>query len=197
MFAQVRDKWEQVEPDRSWLPRLACVMAGYPPARGGDEKKFRGELRTRSARSRPFSQSIAQGNDRDETRSENERRLRALLRERAWRKIVLQTPDKVYKLDTQALAEQWAGLKVRIVGSLTPRQTHYVRSIEPVSPSASKTLPPRDGQRFESSIRGCQNPPQEFVVAGDRNHNKSRHKSCGHSSLDFRNYFLKRTRVSS
>jgi len=25
---------EQVEPDRSWLPRPGLLMAGYPPARG-------------------------------------------------------------------------------------------------------------------------------------------------------------------
>jgi hypothetical protein len=56
----------------------------------------------------------------------------------------LQTPDKVYRLDAQVLAEQWAGLKVRIVGTLDPKtDVSAVRAIEPASPSAGKTPPPK------------------------------------------------------
>ena len=31
---------------------------------------------------------------------------------------MLQTKDKVYKLDAQVLAEQWAGQKVKVTGTL-------------------------------------------------------------------------------
>jgi hypothetical protein len=68
---------------------------------------------------------------------------RYCVKERGGR-FVLQTPDKIYKLDAQVLAERWAGLKVKIVGTLD-RKTDVitVRTIEPVSPSASKTSPPK------------------------------------------------------
>jgi len=56
----------------------------------------------------------------------------------------LQTPDKVYKLDAQVLAEQWSGLKVKILGTLDPKTDIItVRTIEPGSPSASKRSPPK------------------------------------------------------
>ena len=34
---------------------------------------------------------------------------------------MLQTPDKVYKLDAQVLAEEWAGLKVKVTGTFDPK----------------------------------------------------------------------------
>jgi len=53
-------------------------------------------------------------------------------------------PDKVYKLDAQVLAEQWSGLKVKILGTLDPKTDIItVRTIEPGSPSASKRSPPK------------------------------------------------------
>jgi hypothetical protein len=36
-------------------------------------------------------------------------------------RYMLQTKTKVYKLDAQALAEQWAGQKVKLVGTLDPK----------------------------------------------------------------------------
>jgi hypothetical protein len=52
---------------------------------------------------------------------------------------VLQTKDKIYKLDTQVLAEQWAGLKVKIIGTLDPKTDLItVRSIEPATASSGK-----------------------------------------------------------
>ncbi len=65
------------------------------------------------------------------------------MKERGGR-FVLQTPDKVYKLDTQALAEQWAGLKVRIVGTLDPKTDIIsVRRIEPLTESPNKPAKPQ------------------------------------------------------
>ena len=56
----------------------------------------------------------------------------------------MQTPDKVYKLDAQVLAEQWSGLRVKILGTLDPKTDIItVRTIEPSSPSASKRSLPK------------------------------------------------------
>ena len=46
--------------------------------------------------------------------------VRFCVKERGGR-YVLQTRTKVYKLDAQVLAEQWAGQKVKLVGSLDPK----------------------------------------------------------------------------
>jgi len=56
----------------------------------------------------------------------------------------LQTPDKVYKLDAQVLADQWAGLKVKVIGTLDPKtETITVRGIESISSTPGKTSPPK------------------------------------------------------
>jgi hypothetical protein len=48
-------------------------------------------------------------------------------------KYVLQTKHEVYKLDRQDLAQQSAGLKVKLVGTLDPKTNIVqVRSIEPL-----------------------------------------------------------------
>ena len=46
--------------------------------------------------------------------------VRFCVRERGGR-YMLQTKSKVYKLDAQALAEQWAGQRVKLVGTLDPK----------------------------------------------------------------------------
>ncbi len=49
---------------------------------------------------------------------------------------MLQTKDKVYKLDAQVLAEQWAGQKVKVAGKLDPKtNTITVESIEALATS--------------------------------------------------------------
>ena len=124
---------------------MAWVMGGYPPARGGDEKTFRGEIAdTQCALNvHSLSQSHKEMIAMKPEVKTNADCARYCVKERGGR-FVLQTPDKVYKLDTQALAEQWAGLKVRIVGTLDPKtDVIAVRTIEPGSPSASKALPPK------------------------------------------------------
>lgn len=50
-------------------------------------------------------------------------------------RFVLQVKDKVYKLDNQDLAQQNAGLHVKLTGILDPKtDTIAVHSIEPLSP---------------------------------------------------------------
>lgn len=49
---------------------------------------------------------------------------------------MLQTKDKVYKLDAQVLAEEWAGQKVNVVGTLDPKtNTITVEKIEALAPA--------------------------------------------------------------
>jgi hypothetical protein len=124
---------------------LAWVMGGYPTARGGDEKTFRGEIAdTQCALNvHSLSQSHKEMIEMKPEVKTNADCARYCVKERGGR-FVLQTRDKVYKLDAQVPAEQWAGLKVKIVGTLDPKTDIItVRTIEPVSPSASKTSSPK------------------------------------------------------
>ncbi|HUC54876.1 MAG TPA: DUF5818 domain-containing protein [Candidatus Cybelea sp.] len=68
---------------------------------------------------------------------------RYCVKERGGR-FVLQTPDKVYKLDAQVLAEHWAGLKVKVIGTLDPKTSVLtVRSIEASTSSAGNKASPK------------------------------------------------------
>src|SRR6266849_4512920 len=124
---------------------LACVMAGYPPARGGDEKTFKGEIAdTQCALNvHSLSQSHKEMIGMKPEVKTSADCARYCVKERGGR-FVLQTPDKVYKLDAQVLAEQWAGLKVKVVGTLDPKTDSItVRSIEAISSGTSKTPAPK------------------------------------------------------
>ncbi len=124
---------------------LLWMMAGYPPARGGDGKTFKGEIAdTQCALNvHSLSQSHKEMIEMKPEVKTNADCARYCVKERGGR-YVLQTPDKVYKLDAQVLAEQWAGLKVKVIGTLDPKtDTITVRSIESISSSASKTSPPK------------------------------------------------------
>ena len=128
-----------------WAAFLVCVVASYPLARGGDEKTFKGEIAdTQCALNvHSLSQSHKEMNEMKPEVKTNADCARYCVKERGGR-FVLQTPDKVYKLDAQVLAEQWAGLKVKVVGTLDPKnETITVKTIESISSSASKTPPPK------------------------------------------------------
>ena len=124
---------------------LTGVMAGYPSARGGNEKTFRGEIADSQCalNVHSLSQSHKEMIEMKHEVKTNADCARYCVKERGGR-FVLQTPDKVYKLDAQVLAEQWSGLKVKILGTLDPKTDIItVRTIEPGSPSASKRSPPK------------------------------------------------------
>jgi hypothetical protein len=124
---------------------LFCLMAIYPLARGGDEKTFKGEIAdTQCALNvHSLSQSHKEMIEMKPEVKTNADCARYCVKERGGR-FVLQTPDKVYKLDAQVLAEQWAGLKVKVVGTLNPKtEMITVKTIESISASASKTPPPK------------------------------------------------------
>jgi hypothetical protein len=124
---------------------LVWMMASHPPARGGNQKTFKGEIAdTQCALNvHSLSQSHKEMIEMKPEVKTNADCARYCVKERGGR-FVLQTPDKVYRLDAQVLAEQWAGLKVKVVGTLDPKtDTITVRSIESISSSASKTPSPK------------------------------------------------------
>jgi len=124
---------------------LAWIIASYPAASGGDDKTFKGEIAdTQCALNvHSLSQSHKEMIEMKPEVKTSAECARYCVKERGGR-FVLQTPEKVYKLDAQTLAEQWAGLKVKVIGTLDPKtETITVRSIESISSSTSKTPPPK------------------------------------------------------
>src|SRR5258708_34985015 len=124
---------------------LAGMIASYPAARGGDEKTFKGEIAdTQCALNvHSLSQSHKEMIEMKPEVKTKAECARYCVKERGGR-FVLQTPDKDYKLDAQVLAEQWAGLKVKVIGTLDPKtETITVRGIESISSTPGKTSPPK------------------------------------------------------
>ncbi len=114
---------------------LVWMIAGYPPTRGGDEKTFKGEIADSQCAlnvhsvNQSHKQMMAM---KPEVKTDGDCS-RYCVKERGGR-FVLQTPDKVYRLDAQVLAEQWAGLKVKVIGTLDPKtEIITVRTMESIS----------------------------------------------------------------
>jgi hypothetical protein len=123
---------------------LIGAMAAYAPARGGDEKVFKGEIAdTQCALNvHSLSQSHKEMIEMKPEVKTNAACALYCVKERGG-KFVLQTPDKIYKLDAQVLAEQWAGLKVKVIGTLDPKtDVITVRNIEALA-SPSKPARPK------------------------------------------------------
>ena len=117
---------------------IAFGLAAVTQIRGGNEKTFLGEIADTQCAlnvhslSRSHKEMIAM---KPEVKT-NADCARYCVRERGG-KFVLQTKDYVYKLDAQVLAEQWAGLKVRVIGTLDPKTDLItVNTIESASASA-------------------------------------------------------------
>ena len=124
---------------------LVWLVASYPPARGGDERTFKGEIAdTQCALNvHSLSQSHKEMISMKPEVKTNADCARYCVKERGG-KFVLQTPEKVYKLDAQVLAEQWAGLKVKVIGTLDPKTDLItVRSIEALAASPGNTAHPK------------------------------------------------------
>ena len=124
---------------------LIGIMAAYAPARGGDEKIFKGEIAdTQCALNvHSLSQSHKEMIEMKPEVKTNAACALYCVKERGG-KFVLQTPDKIYKLDAQVLAEQWAGLKVKVIGTLDPKtDVITVRNIEALAASPSKPTRPK------------------------------------------------------
>lgn len=110
-----------------------CAAQG----RGADEKTFRGEIADSQCAlnvhslSQSHKEMIAM---KPEIRRDADC-ARFCVKERGGR-FMLQTKDKVYKLDAQVLAEEWAGQKVKVGGTLDPKtNTITVEKIEALAPS--------------------------------------------------------------
>lgn len=120
-------------------------MGTYAPqGRGADEKKFRGEIADSQCAlnvhslSQSHKEMIAM---KPEIKTDAEC-ARFCVKERGGR-FMLQTKDKVYKLDAQNLAEEWAGQKVKVVGTLDPKTNIItVEKIEALTPTTGTTTKP-------------------------------------------------------
>jgi Protein of unknown function (DUF5818) len=124
---------------------LGCALAIATEARGGNEKAFQGEIAdTQCALNvHSLSQSHKEMIEMKPEVKTNADCARYCVKERGGR-FVLQTKDKVFKLDAQILAEQWAGLKVRVVGTLDPKTDIItVRTIKSASAAASDSTRPK------------------------------------------------------
>lgn len=129
---------------RIWAIRgataLIWVMVANPPVRSGNEKTFKGEIAdTQCALNvHSLSQSHKEMIEMKPEVKTNADCARYCVKERGG-KYVLQTPEKIYKLDAQVLAEQWAGLKVKVTGTLDPKtDVIAVRNIEALAASTGK-----------------------------------------------------------
>lgn len=112
--------------------------------RGAEEKTFRGDIADSQCAlnvhslSQSHKEMIAM---KPELKSDADC-ARYCVKERGGR-YVLQSKDKVYKLDAQVLAEEWAGQKVKVVGTLDPKtNTITVEKIEALASSPGSSPKP-------------------------------------------------------
>src|ERR1700757_4514531 len=113
MSIRGRVRWMSAALAAFWMLAVGALL------RGGDEKVYRGEIAdTQCALNvHSLSQSHKEMIAMKPEVKTNADCARYCVKERGGR-FVLQTPDKVYKLDAQVLAEEWAGLKVKVTGTL-------------------------------------------------------------------------------
>ena len=119
---------------------LAAAAFIVAPGRGADEKTFKGGIADTQCALNVHSLSQSHKEMiqmKREIKTEADC-ARFCVKERGGR-FVLQTKDKVYKLDAQVLAGEWAGHRVRVVGTLDPKtNTITVEKIEAEALSPSK-----------------------------------------------------------
>lgn len=118
-----------------WMVVLAWIAAVGPQVRGGDKKTFKGAIAdTQCALNvHSVSQSHKEMIGMKPEIKTHADCVRYCVKERGGRYVLL-VGDKVYKLDAQAAAEPWAGMKVKIIGTLDPKTDIItVRKIEALS----------------------------------------------------------------
>jgi len=118
------------------IASFVCLAAISALAHAGPEKTFTGEIGDSQCSFNVHSrtQSHKEMMDMSSDLKTPADCARFCVKERGGR-YVLQVKDKVYKLDNQDLAEQNAGLAVKLVGVLDPKtDTIAVHSIEALSP---------------------------------------------------------------
>ncbi|HXY25690.1 MAG TPA: DUF5818 domain-containing protein [Candidatus Acidoferrum sp.] len=126
------------------IAAIAGTMVFSLPARAGGAKTFFGEIADSQCALNVHSLSKSHNemmNMKPEIKTESDC-ARYCVKERGG-KFVLQTKDNVYKLDAQVLAEEWLGLKVKVVGTLDPKTgTITVESIAPQAPNSNNAARP-------------------------------------------------------
>jgi uncharacterized protein DUF5818 len=128
-----------------WMAIAVCLAGLGGTVLGANEKTFVGEIAdTQCALNvHSLSQSHKEMIAMKSAGKTEADCARYCVKERGGR-FVLQTKDKVYRLDNQELAERNAGLKVRVIGVLDAKSdTITVRSIwlltpTPAAPAAAK-----------------------------------------------------------
>lgn len=120
-----------------YIAALASIGVCSSKVRADDEKTFKGEIADSQCALNVHSLSQSHKEMmamKPEIKSDADC-ARFCVKERGGR-FMLQTKDKVYKLDAQVLAEQWAGQKVKVAGKLDPKtNTITVESIEALAAS--------------------------------------------------------------
>ena len=128
---------------RSGAIFLVAALAGALGAaqgRGAQEKTFKGEIADTQCALNVHSLSQSHKEMMEmklEIKTDAECAL-FCVKQRGGR-FVLETKDRVYKLDPQVLAEPWAGQKVKLVGTLDPK-TNTI-TVEKIAPEAASAKP--------------------------------------------------------
>lgn len=123
---------------------VAAITTYAGQGRGSEEKTFRGEIADSQCAlnvhslTQSHKEMIAM---KPEIKTDADC-ARFCVKERGGR-FMLQIKDKVYKLDAQVLAEQWAGQKVKLTGTLDPKTNMItVEKIEALAPTAGNAPKP-------------------------------------------------------
>lgn len=112
--------------------------------RGADEKTFKGEIADSQCalNVHSLSQSHKEMMEMKPEIKTDAECARFCVKERGGR-FVLQIKEKVYKLDAQVLAEEWAGQKVKLTGTLDSKtNTITVDKIEALTASPGSSPKP-------------------------------------------------------
>ena len=119
-----------------FISAIAGALFFLLPTHGGDAKTFLGEIADSQCafNVHSLSKSHKEMMDMKPVIKTDVECAHYCVKERGGR-FVLQTKDKVYKLDAQVLAEERAGIKVKVVGTLDPK-TETI-TVESISPQAS------------------------------------------------------------
>lgn len=123
---------------------LTGVTAWAAQGHGADEKTFRGEIADSQCalNVHSLSQSHKEMMEMKPEIKTDAECARFCVKERGGR-FVLQIKEKVYKLDAQVLAEEWAGQKVKLTGTLDSKtNTITVEKIEALTPSPGSSPKP-------------------------------------------------------
>lgn len=122
-----------------WFAVLTCVVLFSWNARGGEAKTFLGEIADSQCalNVHSLSRSHKEMMGMKPDLKTNADCARYCVKERGG-KFVLQTKSgDVYKLDAQALAEQWLGMKVKVVGTLDAKTS--LITVESIAPQVASS----------------------------------------------------------